>query len=183
MPLNPMRNSAVKLRLKTALYGINYHTDHIMPYIARSQLLLPKNPVKCKISHLYQNRPRDTLWYSMSHSMISSYKSVVRSWALGRSRVAFRKAMEARGYDRDGRAISSFAREPQEAKHIDGLRGTLNVIIQEPVLNAKSSEIERDMDLIVHEVIQTMLKDPNVKKGKVPPPGRPRVSAYYPRRR
>ncbi|RAH66816.1 chitin biosynthesis protein [Aspergillus aculeatinus CBS 121060] len=137
-----------------------------MPFIAAQQLAL-NNAIRVKLSHLYQTRPRDTLWYSFGLKMLLDYKSVVRSWAMGRSRVAFRKALAERGYDQDGRAISSFPRAATEETKIAGLRGSVDFTVREEVVTAKSSDIEKDMREIVDKIIRVMLHAPKAGTGKL----------------
>ncbi|PYH79864.1 hypothetical protein BO82DRAFT_247106, partial [Aspergillus uvarum CBS 121591] len=132
---------------------IRYQVVHEMPFIATQQLAL-NSPARVKITHLYENRPRDTLWSSFGLRLLLDYKSVVRSWAMGRSRVAFRKALADRGYDQDGRAISSFPRPTAEATQIAGLRGSIDFTVREEVITAKSPDIEKDMREIVDRIIK-----------------------------
>ncbi|PYH45358.1 uncharacterized protein BP01DRAFT_49872 [Aspergillus saccharolyticus JOP 1030-1] len=158
-----------RLRLQGALYTLDYQVEHKMPFIATQQLAMNNNPVRLKIAHMYKTRPRDTLWYSMSHRLLLSRKSVVRTWALGRSRVAFRKALEERGYDRDGRAIPSVPRAKEEEKRLTSLRGTADFTVREEVIKAKFSDIEKDMRHIVDRMIKTSLAAPVADKDKVSP--------------
>ncbi|RAH42669.1 uncharacterized protein BO95DRAFT_484545 [Aspergillus brunneoviolaceus CBS 621.78] len=154
------------LRIQTARYTLRYQVEHEMPFIAAQQLAL-NNAIRVKLSHLYQTRPRDTLWYSFGLKMLLDYKSVVRSWAMGRSRVAFRKALAERGYDQDGRAISSFPRAATEETKIAGLRGSVDFTVREEVVTAKSSDIEKDMREIVDKIIRVMLHAPKAGTGKL----------------
>ncbi|PYI21737.1 hypothetical protein BO86DRAFT_348959 [Aspergillus japonicus CBS 114.51] len=153
-----------ELRFNSARYTIRYQVVHEMPFIAAQQLAL-HNPASVKISHLYKNRPRDTLWSSFGLRLLLEYKSVVRSWAMGRSRVAFRKALADRGYDQDGRAISSFPRPAAEATQIAGLRGSIDFTVREEVITAKSPDIEKDMREFVDRIIKVMLHAPKAGTG------------------
>ena len=108
--------------------------------------------VPCRIRHAA--RPKEGLWWTVTANTMRG-KSVARTWAQRRLRVAIVKALESQGWDREGKVVTKVA--PPEGAGLDtgrekerrDLKGTLEVHTLTQILQATGEQVQREADLLV----------------------------------
>lgn len=100
-------------------------------------------------------RDPESLWWNASSNKINA-KKVVRTWCSRRLRIAFTKALEAKGYDREGRPQGLSSEALRTGKI--GLRGSLQLLGSEKLTTAKFSEVEEQTEAVLNSIIELCSK-------------------------
>ena len=128
-------------------YSRYNHPLHLSEAILRD----PDHNLYLPTKRRYDERPKDTLWWSITSNTIKE-KSVVRSWVARRMRRAFTEALERNGMDSDGR------RKVDHDIHVKaeftGLIGTLQILALPPVVTADVANVRSQMDSVVQLLVR-----------------------------
>lgn len=135
----------MKLIASTNLYSIRYDPRALVPPVAKRYLGAPFHPIRPKVAHMYDTRDQNTLWWRVAIYPLQQYRRVVRSWSARRTRLAFEQALEARGFDREGRRISNNARGTEKTKMGGNLTGSFEIIVREETIREQYPTIQKEM--------------------------------------
>ncbi|KAI5300189.1 c-5 sterol desaturase, partial [Ascosphaera pollenicola] len=113
-----------------------------------------------KIKHAYATREKGVLWWSVLHGQLTSEKRRTRSVFARKSRQAVLDALEERGLDAQGR--KKIVEEPVKQGEKDtrekpsapsGIVGTLELYLQQPILEASQEEIKQQAGSIIDYIL------------------------------
>lgn len=111
-------------------------------------------------------RDKNTLWWNVYTPNNIAQKRVVRSWCNRRLRNAFKEALAARGFDKEGRSI--------EWPGIQNLRGSVDMQSSKELITAKYDDLKHQAGLSVEAIFRIQSKGPALEKA-----GGPRVTQRY----
>lgn len=95
-------------------------------------------------------RDQNTLWWNITSNNLSE-KRVVRSWCCRRVRGALVEALQAKGYDREGRVQpNTRGRTP--------LTGSLQLMGTEHLITVKFSELQKEAGFVVDALVKRSSK-------------------------
>ena len=102
----------------------------------------------------HASRPKQGLWWTVTANTMRG-KSVARTWAQRRLRVAFVKALKSQGWDREGKVARKVA--PLDGDGLNAgrenergdLKGTLEVHTLTTILQATGEQVQREAELLV----------------------------------
>ncbi|KAJ5241933.1 uncharacterized protein N7469_000260 [Penicillium citrinum] len=160
-----MKSTRVSSRLSASSVNfiVRYNPRHTIPVVASRYLTSPGHPLRPKISHMWDNRSKDELWWRVNINLqLSQYKRVVRSWAARRARLAFRQALAHHGLDITGHPLPSNSHTPP-----DPLLGSMEVFVQSASLTHKFDVIQEDANYLL-QVILNRKKLREQKAGSAP---------------
>lgn len=143
----------MKLAASTPNLLFRYNNKPVLSNIGARYLLSPVHPLYPKIAHLYKHRDRNTLWWRVSHTQLSSLKRVVRSWCTRRARIAFEQALKQQGFDRLGIPIAG-----SECAQKERLTGTLDIVIRPPCVRESFETVQQD----THHLLESILSQRTV---------------------
>ncbi|KAE8150029.1 hypothetical protein BDV25DRAFT_155188 [Aspergillus avenaceus] len=157
----------MKVLASTKQFSLRYNPKNVISPIAFRYIRMPANPIRPKIMDMYANRDRDCLWWRVSIQQLQQNKKVVRSWCARRVRLAFTNALKDRGYDNEGRRLTSELEEQevsQDSSH-SNMTGYLEIVVHTPCITEKYSSVQADMQSVIGALIE---KATEKKKEKSP---------------
>ena len=150
----------------TSLFILKYSPKLANPPVAHRYLEAPNHPLRPKIAHMYAHRDTDTLWWRIGKQKLQPFRGVVRSWCARRARIAFRQALAARGFDREGRKIQSHARGEDTTAATAGLVlerglvGSVEIVLLPPCMKEKFPTVQEQMASMLDTLIQEIARSP-----------------------
>jgi len=160
----------MKLIASTNLYSIRYDPRALVPPVAKRYLGAPFHPIRPKVAHMYDTRDQNTLWWRVAIYPLQQYRRVVRSWSARRTRLAFEQALEARGFDREGRRVMDNARDTGKKKTSGNLTGSFEILVREATIKEQYPTIQKEMSLALDALLRAKRQqnrasgDPNKRK-------------------
>lgn len=161
----------MKPLVSTELFLLKYSPKISTPPVAKRYLAVPNHALRPKIAHMYAHRDRNTLWWRVAKGPLQSYNGVVRSWCARRTRLAFKQALAARGFDEEGRKILNRAGNggmttttttttttAAETGLDRGLVGSVEIAIQPACIRSRFSTIQEEMGSILDTLLQEMIR-------------------------
>lgn len=153
----------MKPLVSTSLFVLRYSPKLVNPPVAHRYLEAPNHPLRPKIAHMYAHRDTNTLWWRVAKQKLQPFKGVVRSWCARRTRIAFRQALAARGFDREGRKIQSHAQDgvatAAAAPGLErGLTGSVEIVVLPPCMKEKFSTVQEQTASMLDTLIQEVAK-------------------------
>lgn len=148
----------MKVIASTSLYLLRYEPKTVIPPVAKRYLGSPIHPLQPKIAHMYAHRDPNTLWWRVAIHPLQQYRRVVRSWGARRTRLAFQQALEARGFDREGRRIEDSTRGAGKTTATGkngNLVGSVEILVKEASIKEKFPTIQKEMSSIVDTLLRS----------------------------
>jgi hypothetical protein len=139
-----------KSEYNTNAFKILFTPKHVFTYTTTGALLDgPNNPLFHYQLKLWEAKTAP-LWHSFVVTKDAGKMKVVKTTLQKRVRIAFWKALENRGYARDGtRLPNTDSLLPSDAP----LVGTVQFIIAKACLKTKGSDLQRQMDEMLENII------------------------------
>ncbi|KAK8212837.1 hypothetical protein M8818_003002 [Zalaria obscura] len=129
----------------------------ILP-VTRAIIHNPNHPLNTRIKERLSANDRNTLrWlFICPAGFCAQYKHVIQAWSKRRMRAAFRKALEERGFDDEGRLLGTEANNGAAGKGKGerkyGIKGALRVNLTPEVVVAKPEEVMESARWLVKKV-------------------------------
>lgn len=99
------------------------------------------------------------------HGELTPEKRIVRSVLARKMRRSFEEALKRKGFDKDGRPLEFDGKKVDDKEKAPagakGLVGTLEIVLQKPILEVDQHEVERQSGLLIDIIQKTLLKGPN----------------------
>ncbi|KAL4898803.1 hypothetical protein BDV59DRAFT_167558 [Aspergillus ambiguus] len=148
----------MKIIASTKQFTLRYVQKHVIPPVAARYLGSHIHPIRPKIHHLYASRDRDSLWWRVSVKQIQQYKRVVRSWSARRAKIAFRQALQDRGFDAEGRRLplesGSHTTGDMPEGNEGNLTGSLEIVVHPQSILESYSVIQSDMHSLLDSLVE-----------------------------
>ncbi|OQE17889.1 hypothetical protein PENSTE_c019G01816 [Penicillium steckii] len=138
-----------RLNASSVNFLVRYNPRHTIPTIASRYLTAPGHPLRPKISHMWDIRSKDELWWRVNIDLqLSRYKRVIRSWAARRARLAFTQALAHHGLDTTGHPLPSASNTPP-----DPLLGSMEIFVLPPSLTHKVDVLQEDANYLLQVIL------------------------------
>lgn len=111
----------------------------------------PFHVLHLKYQRKYEKRRKDTLWWTAITGVNTAPKSAVRNYCCRKLRAAFVKALQIRGFDRDGRIPAS----DEYPDGRDGILGSVRFTCVKPMITVDPSSLEMECLSVVDSIIRT----------------------------
>ena len=143
---------------RVTLFYMHHHPKNVLPPVAARYIgIINYHPIVPKLQHVYRNREKGTLWWSVSPAKMTGHKKVIRSWCSRRIRHAFCDALRERGFDRDGRVVVLDESGVVVGKE-KGLQGTLDIRMNADLLEATYADIAEQAGFLVDHLRKMSLR-------------------------
>lgn len=146
-------------------FHARFNPLNTMPSIASRYAKMALHPLRPKIMHMYTTREKGILWWSVLHGELTPEKRIVRSVLARKMRRSFEEALKRKGFDKDGRSLEFDGKKVDDKEKAPagakGLVGTLEIVLQKPILEVDQHEVERQSGLLIDIIQKTLLKGPN----------------------
>ena len=149
-------------RLKTISFNWHFTSRHEPLGHVQAYLADPFNILHYKYKTKYKNRRRDTLWWTAQVGMGTSHKSCVRNYCSRRLKEAFIKALEIRGFHRDGRILAS----EKYPNGQDGILGSARFSCIKPMITIDSAALDEECLAVLDHIILLNARLNKKKNGK-----------------
>ena len=149
---NPKKERFIPLRirrLKCPSFNWQYSPNHEPFGHVQTYLADPYHILYHKYKRKYEKRRRDTLWWTALTGISTSSKSVVRNHCSRKMKAGFIKALQARGFDQDGRI-------PASEEHPDGqvgIIGSVRLTCVKPMITIDSAALDVECLVVLDNVI------------------------------
>lgn len=142
--------STSRLTASSVNFMVRYNPRHTIPVIASRYLTSPGHPLRPKISHTWDERSKNELWWRVNINLeLGNYKRVVRSWAARRARIAFKGAFAHHGLDPLGHPLPSNSDTQQQ----EALLGSLEVFVRPQSLTQDFKVIQDDAKYLLQVIL------------------------------
>ena len=131
-------------------FSWQYSAGHKPPGHVQFYVSDPYHVLHNKYKKKYDNRRRDTLWWTAATGVSTSSKSTVRSYCSRKMKVAFVKALQSRGFDRDG-SIPASEEYPDGRT---GITGTVRILCLKPMMTVFKSILEKECQAFVDNLTE-----------------------------
>lgn len=122
-------------------FRVMFSSDPRPAYAARAILDDDAHVLREATQQRLAQRDKNTLWWNVTANHLSE-KKVIRSWCCRRVRGAIVEALQAKGYDREGRVLPNTGARPP-------LTGSLQLMGTETLITMKFSELQKQAALLV----------------------------------
>ena len=155
----PLFSQKARLDLKplsgVKVCGFRYYPEPRISYYTQKILDDRYHVLHQRMQERADARDRNALWLTVIASTMKA-KSVVRSRAARRLKVAFRMSLNEQGFSHDGKPLTGNRR---------GLSGSVELYPLAPAVTAEFQEIKSQTDLMVRNVMKALrLKNPSSQR-------------------
>jgi len=111
-----------------------------------------------KLSRRWAERDEPLWWYCLTTIRVGGPKRVVRSWLNNRVKVAFKQALEERGYSKNGSRLHELGGIQRPSGEPSGdLVGSVQFIVQSRLLRTPWPDLKKQASLIVMELEKRLI--------------------------
>ena len=137
-------------------WSVYWSREHLAGFVAQQILQQPRHILQSPTRYRYEQRPRDCLWWTVSSNAMKA-KNVVKSWTARRARRGIIAALEARGFDRDGRPLKHLKATDAGS---EPLTGTLRVLCYAPSTEISFNSVKQNAQRVVDRIIEDLKSSP-----------------------
>ena len=134
---------------KSRSFVWQYSQNHEPYGYVQAYLNEPFHVLHLKYKRKYEKRRRDTLWWTAITGITTAPKSAVRNYCSRKLKAAFMKALQSRGFDRDGRIPAS----DEHPDGRDGIKGSVRLTCVKPMITVESSSLRTECLAVVDSLI------------------------------
>ncbi|KAJ6151276.1 hypothetical protein N7470_007870 [Penicillium chermesinum] len=144
---------------------LRYTPKNVIPPVAARYMSAPFHPIRPKITHMYQTRDKNTLWWRTSVTSLHSEKKVVRSWCARRARSAFRHALAKQGFDEFGRPLP-------DSNQQEIFKGSMEVIVRMPLRDMPLANLLEEAEALLENIMELRERAKAPAQAPARPPSR-----------
>ena len=148
-PKIKQRNTQRSKATKYSSFHWQYSPNHEPFGYVLNYLFEPYHVLHLKYKRIYEQRRKDTLWWTVITGITTAPKSAVRNYCTRKLKAAFEKALQSRGFDRDGRIPAS--EEYPDGR--DGIIGTVRFTCVKPMITIDPFSLETECLALLDIVI------------------------------
>lgn len=138
----------------TTIANVVLTKQHVAALNSQDPLKIDSHPRHFLVTKKYAER-KDPLWWNVL-GKVEVHPRVVRSWAINRTRVAFKAALKKKGFDEKGNRLEEAVAAGYEDKP---LTGSVQFLVTQGAVAASWAEVKAEAERILERVMDGLYEE------------------------